>query len=324
MLILTHDTANEFWHLPRERNLNVAQRRQLGEAWRLMTVGDGYVDTSYERATLRRLQVRWPQLSSPLHTVYKPGERKQTNERFVYHLQSADLGGCDLIRVWNDLLVASPELVFIQMAASLDLIPLIELGYEYCGSFFVDTTGTLRNRKLMTTPGDLLARANRYRGPGARKARLAAKYVLPGADSPREVVLVILLTLPRYWGGYNLSKPVLNHDIRLSAEGREILGFPTVAPDLCWPDAKVAVEYNGRDHFDDERSALDAKRRKALEASGYTVIEVTNSMIDSAASMDALAKRLAKLLHETPRLRVQIDDFPKKQEELRSALGLHM
>ena len=324
MLILTHDSAKEFWRLPRKRNLNVAQRRQLGEAWRLMMLNGRHVDAEFAPATLRRLFDRWPQLSKPLHTVYEPGERKQNNKEFIYHLQSEYLGDCDLVRVWNDLLVAGPELTFVQMAAKMDFVELLKLGYEYCGSYFVDLEGTLRHRRFMTTPGDLAARAKKHLGPGARNARLAAKYVLPGADSPREADLAILLTLPRYWGGYNLSKPLLNHDVRLSPEGKEILGYPTVAPDLCWPEQKVAVEYNGREHFDDERSEMDAKRRQALEASGYTVIEVTNSMIDSASSMDALAKRIAKKLHETPRLRVQTDDQAEKQERLRTALGLHM
>jgi len=47
-----------------------------------------------------------------------------------------------LAKIDSEILVASPELCFFQMASELPLVKLIELGYELCGSYSLPSKGT--------------------------------------------------------------------------------------------------------------------------------------------------------------------------------------
>ncbi len=69
-----------------------------------------------------------------------------------------------------------------------------------------------------------------------------------------------------------LPQPVVNHRVRVGGRVRYL--------DLAWPEAKVAVEFDGfvphstRRVFDDDRA-----RQNDLVADGWTVFRVTASML---------------------------------------------
>jgi very-short-patch-repair endonuclease len=66
--------------------------------------------------------------------------------------------------------------------------------------------------------------------------------------------------------------------------------------DLCWPDAMVIVEYDGRHHIERERQwADDLLRREAIEAAGWTLIVLIASDIytSPAATLERIAAPLA-------------------------------
>lgn len=89
------------------------------------------------------------------------------------------------------------------------------------------------------------------------------------AESPPESVLRVRLILA------GLPAPVPQHEVWL--DGQFIARL-----DLAWPEAKVAVEYDGAWHAASGQLGRDRRRLNALIASGWTVIHVT------AADMHAL------------------------------------
>ncbi len=102
--------------------------------------------------------------------------------------------------------------------------------------------------------------------PGARGLRqleTVLEVVDPGAQSPRESYLRLLLIeagLPRP----RTQIPVLGAD-----------GLPIAYLDMGWPDFLVAVEYDGDHHRLDRRQYLkDIRRLELLERLGWLVVRV--------------------------------------------------
>jgi hypothetical protein len=111
---------------------------------------------------------------------------------------------------------------------------------------------------------DVLQVAGRHPGArGLRQLETALELVDPGAQSPRESYLRLLLIdagLPRPQS----QIPVLGPD-----------GIPFAYLDLGWPDCMVAVEYDGDQHRADRRQYVkDIRRLEMLEAMGWLVVRV--------------------------------------------------
>lgn len=101
------------------------------------------------------------------------------------------------------------------------------------------------------------------RTPGLRRLEAALDLVDPGAQSPRESYLRLLLIdagLPRP----QTQIPVLGAD-----------GLPVAYLDLGWPQSMVAVEYDGDQHRTDRRQYVkDIQRMEMLEQLGWLVVRV--------------------------------------------------
>jgi hypothetical protein len=110
---------------------------------------------------------------------------------------------------------------------------------------------------------DVLLLAKRYPGArGLRQLRTALPLADPGAASPKETWLRLLLTdagLP----APETQIPVVDH-------------YRTVAVlDMGWEQFKVAVEYDGDQHRTSRRQYVrDLRRLKALEECGWIVVRV--------------------------------------------------
>jgi hypothetical protein len=101
------------------------------------------------------------------------------------------------------------------------------------------------------------------RSPGLRALAAALELVDPGAQSPRESYLRLLLIdagLPRP----QTEIPVLAAD-----------GLPVAYLDLGWEEQMVAVEYDGDQHRTDRRQYVnDIQRIEMLEQMGWIVVRV--------------------------------------------------
>lgn len=117
-------------------------------------------------------------------------------------------------------------------------------------------------------------------GPGCRRIRCAVDQADGLAQSPQETRLRLLLHRS------SLPRPVAQHVVR----DRD--GF-VGRVDFAWPEARIALEYEGRWHGDRQHVARDRRRLNRLTAAGWTVVFVT---AEDLADPVQLVARIAGLL----------------------------
>jgi Protein of unknown function (DUF559) len=118
-------------------------------------------------------------------------------------------------------------------------------------------------------PADVLAVADARPGlRGVRRLRTAIELVDGGAESPPESRLRLVLI------GGGLPKP------QTQIEFYDDFGEAFIRVDMGWREWKVAVEYDGIQHWADRRQrAWDIDRIAILEAMGWVVIRVSAEMM---------------------------------------------
>jgi len=156
---------------------------------------------------------------------------------------------------YRGICVSSPEQTFIDLACALSLVDLVVLGDSLV-------------KASRTTPAQLVEEANGWSGWGSRRARLAARFVRVGVDSPMETRLRMLMVLA------GLPEPVVNH-IVYGPEGGWAKRF-----DLSYPDLKLIIEYDGRQHAESNAQwDHDLDRRESLDADGWRLIVIRSKGI---------------------------------------------
>jgi hypothetical protein len=138
----------------------------------------------------------------------------------------------------------------------------------------------------------VLPLADNYRGArGVRQLRSALELMDPGAQSPRETWLRILLVdagFPRP----TTQIPVLDRS-----------GCALAYLDLGWEDVMVAAEYDGDQHRTDRRQYVkDIDRLRQLEQRGWIVVRVVaedrpNAIIDRVRAAWAQRETEARVAH---------------------------
>ncbi|ULE33993.1 endonuclease domain-containing protein [Mycobacterium sp. IDR2000157661] len=99
---------------------------------------------------------------------------------------------------------------------------------------------------------------------GLRQLERALDLMDPGAQSPKETWLR-LLAIGEGYPRPCTQIPVLGPD-----------GWPLYYLDMGWEDIRLALEYDGGQHWDDaKRVAYDIKRAEYLAGVGWTVVRVT-------------------------------------------------
>lgn len=167
------------------------------------------------------------------------------------HAHEANPAGTVVVR-WR-LRVSSPVQTFLDLAGQpgMGLVDLAVVGDRVVA------------RKL-ATPEDLITAADAWRGRGARLARRVARLVRTGVESPMETRLRLLIVLA------GLPEPKVNHILR------RVDGEWWMRLDLSYPEQKVLVEYDGRQHAEDTRQwHKDIRRREWLERTGWATVTVT-------------------------------------------------
>ncbi len=171
---------------------------------------------------------------------------------------------------FRGLRVSAPEQTFVELAAQLPLVDLVVVG-----DYFV--------KKRWVTPEQLVAHAS---GPrGSKAAVRAARYVRAEVDSPMETRLRMLIVLA------GLPEPVVNHRV-FFRDGRLRYRF-----DLSYPDYKIVVEYDGRQHRADlAQWDHDVERGEWLDDDGWKHVPVFSWGIYRRP--DRTLERVVKALRE--------------------------
>lgn len=192
--------------------------------------------------------------------------------RGAYRPRTAGIESISLLQqrlvVWrlDDVPVTSPILTFCTLARTLDVDALIVVADALMAPR--DRYPQLRFERPAATPERLAAALRVWAGaPGADRLRSALEEARPGVDSPMETPTRCLLVRA------GLPEPEINGEI--FHEGRLI-----AQPDLLYREAKVAIEYDGSQHFlDPKQRAHDLARDERLRALGWVVIRLSATML---------------------------------------------
>jgi hypothetical protein len=146
--------------------------------------------------------------------------------------------------------VTTAEDTFVDLARRLDVVDLVVLGDSLV-------------RRRRTTPRALAGAAASAKGRHRAPAVRAASLVRTGVDSPMETRLRMLLVLA------GLPEPVVNH-IEYAEDGRWRRRF-----DLSYPEVRVAIEDDGRQHAESDRQwERDVERREDLDRDDWRIVVV--------------------------------------------------
>ena len=135
--------------------------------------------------------------------------------------------------------VSSPEFVFVQMAYRRSLVDLVEIGCYLCGTFAIgdEGRGYMGERAALTTPEEIARFISRIPGAyGSRLASRALSYVVPGAASPMEVLLVLAFVLPPALGGWVMPETCVTerkNDSFINTEAQRHRDFLYMSLCLC-------------------------------------------------------------------------------------------
>lgn len=184
-------------------------------------------------------------------TVAEPGERTRI-DGIRCHVSGRSEAE---VRIVDGIRVSAPCTMFVELASVLGLVDLVVVG---------DALVRLR----LATPEDLRAWCETSTDRSARAARRAASYVRRRVDSPMETRLRLLLVLA------GLPEPEVNLPI-LDEQGRPRFRF-----DLSYPELRLVVEYDGRQHAeDDDQWQGDLERREWLDDENWKILVVTSKGI---------------------------------------------
>ncbi len=117
-------------------------------------------------------------------------------------------------------------------------------------------------------PAEVVALADRHPGArGIRRLQAALELADGGAESPQETRVRLLLIAA------GLPRPETQIEFRNLHSRR-------IRVDMGWREWKVAVEYDGIQHWEDpQQRAWDIERIALLEAAGWIVIRVSAAML---------------------------------------------
>lgn len=277
-------------------------------------------------STLGRIEDAHPGLrfERPSHVlVSTPNSR--ASKLFVPHVCTRHLSHASFSQLDDGVFFSRPELAFIQAATQIrSEVSLLELGWELCGSYQTRNSGVSTGYDVEPLTSVRALREYTARNSslgGAQKVARILPYLADGSASARETKLALVLGLGPARGGYGMGIPRMNYEVIANPAARAISGRKSFRCDLCWPEAKLDVEYQSRENHEGERSRIrDSRRANALAAMGWTVLGVTNDELNSLVATDAVAEAIRR--HLGKRLRASIPDWHARKLRLRRQLGL--
>ena len=240
--------------------------------------------------------------------VGRAGQRTKTNQ-IVFHVRTEAYPRGAFRRYSPEILIASPELCFFEMAGELPFFKLVEFGFFLCGTYTLNPDVEKPNVRLpLTSKRKLVSFAKRMGTvSGCRIAQRALNLVQEGSASPRETKTTMLLCLPVKMGGYGFTWPILNHRIDFNDNERLLFGRSYVVLDLYWPDYHLGVEYDGGDgHTDEADVSRDRRKNSELNYKGIDVIRVDKEQLSNPYQVYVLAKKIARMMHITVRKQTQL------------------
>ena len=213
----------------------------------------------------------------PLHiAITNPNNIYSCKKLKTHYLKQGFINN-SFLKYSNDIYIASPELVFCQMAKELTIEQLMLLGLEYCGTYVPSESsaeGFVSNLSPITTASRvkkfvMALKMHNNNFPGIQNAITVSNFLIDNCASPMESRLYIKLGMPRNLGGYGVKNLTANTRINLSKKAATILGFPYLRADFSIKGSKIAIEYDSNTFHDNTgQNEKDKLRANALQYDG--------------------------------------------------------
>ena len=302
-IILTYTTALEALRQP--------DYLDLADAWDERT--GAIPERVPTAAQLRRIIDETPllkRLSRPLHLLVSTDDTSHSSELFTRHVSRTPHPPSSFVRIGRNVLVASPELLPLQMARVCSRTEEALLMSELCGLYSIGAEEgsdmQQRSRALTTKAAIRLLLSTMPGAHGSRRVRATLPPVIESSGSPYETKLALRLRAPVDMGGYGLEIASMNEGVMVSPIERRLEELQLRKPDilLIRPRRKdgdsaigftgVAVDYKGRVHDAPEVAVRDDRRRNELLAHGIKPYEIRKAHYDDLDYMDSLVRMIRR------------------------------
>ena len=215
------------------------------------------------------------------------------------------------------VLLASPELCFLQAASRLPFFETVKFGFDLCAMYMPDDAAEHgQSRKTPATNIETLAQFLRRADglAGSLQARKALRYIRDRSNSPMETRLAMIRILPFGYGGFSLGGEELNGRVVLSEEAAAVFGRKSCSCDALWREKKIALEYDSNEtHLSINQHNWDKRKITALTMDGYKVFTITANMVATIPEIEKTFLGLRKMLG----LRTNINRIVETREKRR-------
>lgn len=339
--VITHRSSLELFDL-------YSEYQEIHESWH-PTRSRKTLDTfGYDSSTVGRLRAL--KLPEPIEILVPSAEGRHSTDEVTFRARSAPLLLEDLVQMREGIYVCVPELALSMIAGHLSRPRTACLIDQLAGTYrtirksaissYEDAypfnhmhmlTSSDGSTRLAATvyglkPQTTLRRLARYADLrtgcfGVKRLREALPLCSEDLRSPLETQDHLLLFAPRGLGGFGLTRPVVNREVRLSVAARKVIDRETLKPDFLWPNQHVVVEILGKQDHEGSatRIADTSQRERVWRTMGYTSITHTSAEIHDAGQLSTCARELARCLGQ--RLRTDSPtDYGLRQAWLRQEL----
>ena len=216
------------------------------------------------------------------------------------------------------ILLASPELCFLQAASRLSFLETVKFGFDLCAMYLSDDAA--EHGQSQRTPAtnvealaDFLRRAEGL--SGLLQARKALRYIRDRSNSPMETRLAMIRILPFGYGGFSVGGEELNGNVVFSEEAAAVFGRKSCSCDALWREKKTALEYDSNEtHLSITQHNWDKRKVTALTMDGYKVFTITANMVASIPEIEKTFLGLRKMLGLRTNVNRIIETREKRRE----------
>lgn len=250
------------------------------------------MDPTLAKEALGSLMERLPK---PIELMVGDTKERRAFTEMACHTWRASLPTNSFFALSEGVYVTSPELTLLQQANQLHQASLCQMLGRYLGTWTPaedEPSGQLERAPLTT----LETLSGYLRGMksvgGMNNLKLAMAYTCEGAASEPETSFQLALSLPPELYGLNILQPTMNYELQLSTEAQTLYPHETIRIDLCWPEKRLGIEYQGEEHGN--QLGDDYARLFAARSEKYELWLVAKEQLESAAQMKFIAREAAK------------------------------
>lgn len=184
-----------------------------------------------------------------IHCTVEPGRKRASARGLKIHVRAGRRS-----IPFEGLTIAHPVDILLDLASVLPLDDLVAC---------IDSLGSMRRGNVRVPVETVRIAARIVSGRGVRALRAAAREARDAVDSPRETRSRLMLLRAGY------PEPEINRPIIDPATDKEY------RIDLAYVRWKIAIEYDGKDHFTLEQKRSDHYKDELLHREGWTVLRMT-------------------------------------------------